>query len=430
VNLTKESFYTLIFQISGFICATITGIIIARVLGPSNKGIIAVALLYPTLFFTIFNLSFGIGIMHHMGKREYKERDFAGSAIFMLITLSFLSSTVFFITVGPFRETLYKGIELRYLLIVGCSIPFYLMLYCFSSILQGRMDIKRYNIANQLPTFSNFFFILVFLFLWRLTVLEAVIAALSGIIFGGIFAFVRAVKGAGGISFNRALTNRLIKDGAKIHIGAIATFIFTQANVFILNYYAASSEVGFYSVAYSIANILFFFSMSLEIGLYPKVAHATMEEAVELVQVATRQILLITSAAAVVMAIFSKSIVLIYGGRDFLPSTGPLLLLLPGVIIFTIPKMLSTLWVRKAWFVPLTIIASGTAIVSLILNLLLIPEFGAKGAALATILTYGLSGLIGLFLFWKYVKRNILGLFIPKRQDIIIYQEIIGIFKK
>lgn len=430
MNLARESFYTLIFQISGFLCATIAGVIIARTLGPSNKGIIAVALLYPSLFFTIFNLTVGLGIMHHLGKREYDAKTFAGSALIMLVVMSVLSLSVFFVTLGLFREILYKGIEIKYLIIAGISVPFYLMLYYYSSILQGSMDIKGYNVANQLSSFSNLFFVLVFIFLWEFTALEAVIAGISGIVLGGLFSLFKTIKRTGGISFSKELTCRIIRDGAKIHIGAIATFIYTQANLFILNFYSTPEQVGYYSVAFSLANLLFFFSASLEIGLYPKVAHATMEEAVKLVRVATRQMLIITSTAAVAMAIFSKGIVLIYGGKAFLPSVIPLLLLLPGIVVFVIPKILATLWIRKGWFLPLTFVATGTALVSIILNLLLIPKFGASGAAVATTFTYGLAGIIGLFLFWKYVSKDIGSLFIPERKDFVIYKDIYGVFVK
>lgn len=430
MNLAKESFYTFIFQVSGLLCATVGGVIIARTLGPSNKGLIAVALLYPSLFFTIFNLTIGLGIIHHMGKRQYDVREFAGSALIMLITMSLLSLAVFFVSISPCRETLYKGVETRYLIIAGISLPFYLMLYYFSSILQGDMDIRGYNIGNQLSSFSNLFFVLIFIALWRFSALEAVIAGISGVALGGLFSLYKIIKRTGGVSFNKELTSRIAKDGAKMHMGAIATFMFNQANIFILNYYATPAEVGFYSVAFSIANILFFFSVSLEIGLYPKVAHAAMEDAVKLVQVATRQILIITASAALIMAVFSKGIVLIYGGKAFLPSVIPLLLLLPGVVVFVIPKILATLWVRKGWFLPLTFIATCTAILSIILNLLLIPKFGANGAAIATTITYGLASVIGLFLFWKYVSKNISSFFIPRREDLAIYKDIRSVFIK
>jgi len=430
MNLARESFYTLIFQISGFVCLTIAGIIIARALGPSNKGIVAVILLYPLFFSSVFNFTVGSVIIHHMGQKEYDAKTFVGSALVILVVISALVLSIYLITIVPFRETLYKNIEGKYLIMIGVSVPFYFMLYYFSSILQGCMDIKGYNIANQLLSFSNLFFILMFIVLWKFTVLEAIVAGITGIVLGGVFSFLKAIKKAGGISFNRELTKRLLKDGAKIHMGALSGLILRQANIFILNYYAAPAEVGFYSVAYSIATALLFFSVSLEIGLYPKVAHATMEEAVKLVQVATRQILLITIVAVVITAVFSKVIVLIYGGKAFLPSMFPLLLLLPGTIVYVIPKILSTLWLRKRWFFQLSIIATATAVLSLILNLLLIPKFGANGAALATTATYGASSLIGIYLFWRYVSKDLFELFVPKREDMAIYLELVRAIKK
>ncbi|MCL4475176.1 MAG: oligosaccharide flippase family protein [Nitrospirae bacterium] len=424
MNLARESFYTFMFQVSGFLFATVTGMIVARALGPANKGILTVALLCPSLFFTAFNLSIGLGIIHHMGKGRYEMKTFAGSALALFAVITIIALVAFFVTIIYFREVLYRGIDLRYLIVAGIAIPFNLMLYYFSSILQGSMEIKGYNITNQLLSYSNLFFVLLFLFLSKLTAMEAVIAGISGIVIGGTVALLKATKMAGGISFNAELTKRLIKDGGKIQIGAIATFLYTQANVFILNYYAPPAEVGFYSVALNVANMLLFFSVSLEIGLYPKMAHASMEEAVSLVQVATRQILLISALAGLIVAVFSTGIVRIYGGNAFMPAVTPLLLLLPGVVIFIIPKILATLWVRKGWFFPLTLIASITALLSICFNFLLIPKYGANGAAIATTLTYALSAFVGLFLFRKFVDKDLTLLLIPSRKDLSMYREI------
>jgi O-antigen/teichoic acid export membrane protein len=423
MNLSRESFYTLLFQISGFACTIIAGVIIARTLGPSNRGIITMSLLYPMLFSTLFNLTTGAVIVHHLGKREYDPKAFAGTALSLSIVMSIIAMTVFFITIGPLKGTFYKSIEIKYLITAGLSVPFYLILYFFSSVLQSSMDIKRYNVANQLPAFSNLLVILLFVVLWRFTAFEAVVAGISGIVLGGFYSLIKVMKRIRGFSFNRYLTGIIVKDSLKVHLGSIATFSWMQANFLILNYYATPSVVGFYSAAFSIANILFFFSISLEIVLFPKVAHATMEEAVMLIKAATRQILLITLSAASLIAFFSKEIVLIYGGKAFLPSITPLILLLPGVVIFVIHRILSILWVRRGWFLRLTLISISIAILSLILNFMLIPKLGATGAAIATTFTYCISSLIGLILFWKYVKKDFSGLFIPTHQDLIVYKD-------
>lgn len=430
MNLAKESFYTLIFQILGFICATVAGIIIARTLGPENKGILTVAMLCPYIFFISFNPAIEAAIIYHIGKKVQGMKSFTGSALILTFALSLIALIAFFITFAQFRESLYKGIEQKYLIIAIFSIPFYFMLYYFSSILRGNMDIKGYNISNQLLNFANIIFILIFIAVWRLNVSEAIIAGISGIVLGGIYALVIAIRTSGGLFFNKVLTIDLIKDGSKLYIGSIATFINFQVNFLILNYYTNPSEVGFYSIAYTIANILLFFSISLEIGLYPKIAHTTMDEAIKLTEVASRQILLITAVAALTMALFSKYIVLIYGGKPFLPSVEPLLLLLPGMIISVVPKVLNALWLKKGWFFQLTMIAVFTSIISLILNFLLIPKLGANGAAVATSLTFGFIFLVEMMLYMKYVKNDLLRLFIPEKADVAIYRDIIKTFRK
>jgi O-antigen/teichoic acid export membrane protein len=242
---------------------------------------------------------------------------------------------------------------------------------------------------------------------------------------GALFAFYQTVRIAGGFEFIRELTTDLIKDGTKIQIGVIATFLYSQANLFILNYYSTPYDVGIYSVALNISNILFFFSLSLETGLYPKIAHSTIKEAIPLVQMATRQMILVTGIAALLVAFFSKYIILLYGGQQFLPATKSLRLLLPGVVVFVFPKIVATLWVRMGWFVPLTVIASATALVSIALNLTFIPLYGAEGAAIASTLTYALSSLIALFLFRRRVSKDLSKLVIPTRDDFLAYRDMI-----
>ncbi|OGP30991.1 MAG: hypothetical protein A2073_01495 [Deltaproteobacteria bacterium GWC2_42_11] len=430
MNLAKESFYTLIFQISGFLCAAIAGIIVARMLGPENRGILAVAMLCPYIFFVVFNPAIESVIIYHIGKKEQSIRAFAGSAFMLSFAFSLIAIIAFFLTFIQFRESLYKNIEQKYLIIAISSVPFYFILYYFSSILRGNIDIKGYNISNQLLNFSNIIFILIFVAVSRLNILEAIIAGISGIILGGTYALIKVFKMAKGIYFDKKLVSYLVKDGSKLYIGSIATFINFQVNFFILNYYTNPSEVGFYSVSYAIANILLFFSISLEIGLYPRLAHATMDEAIKLTEIASRQILFITLAAALIMSFFSKYIILIYGGKPFLPAAESLLLLLPGMVILVIPKVITALWLKKGWFFQLTLIAISGSIVSLVLNFLLIPKFGANGAAMATSLTYGFIFVVEVVLYMKYVKSDLRGLFIPEKTDTAAYRDIIEMFKR
>jgi O-antigen/teichoic acid export membrane protein len=430
MNLSRESFYTLFFQISGFICATIAGMIIARALGPENKGILAVAMLCPYIFFVTFNPTIEAAVIYRIGKKEQSIKAFTGSILMLSFAFSIIALVGFFITFVQFRESLYKGIEQKYLMIAISSIPFYFILYYFSSILRGRMDIKGYNISNQLLNFTNILFILIFITVSSLNLLAAIIAHISGIIFGGIYAVIKALKMAKGVYFDKRLGLQLVKDGGKLYVGSIATFISFPINLFILNYYANSSEVGFYSVAYAIGNTLLFLTISLEIVLYPKIAQATMDEAIKLTEIASRQILILTAVGALGVALFSRYIVLIYGGKSFLPSVKPLLLLLPGVVLLVIPKALNSIWLRKGWFFQMTLIAVSTAIISLALNFLLIPKFGANGAAMALSLTYGFIFVVEIVLYTRYVKNDLRRLFIPEKTDTAIYRDIIRIFNK
>lgn len=422
MSFTKQSLQTFIFQVAGFVIVAITGMITARALGPTDKGLSAVVLLYPTLFFTLGHLTIGLSVIHHIGKKEHTIEEYAGNSLLITAIISVLISFVFLGSIFLFKKSFYKDIPITYLAIAMVSIPFYLITYYFSSILQGTLNIKWYNIANQIPKGLTLLLVITLVLLGRFTALEAIIVVVIGVGVGGIICLwkVREIfpkKWA----INKKLLGKLLRDGGKIHIGTIATFIFSHVHIFIINYYLSKDDVGYYCIAYALAGVLLFISISVETVLYPKVSGENLEEASGLVTLACRQTFLITLICALILGVLGRYFVLLYGGKAYLPAVAPLLFFLPGMVIFVIPKILATLWVRKGWFLQLTFIAIITATVSILLSVFLVPKYGIKGAALANSLTYLFAALISMVLYYGFVNHKFWRLFWFKKTDWQIY---------
>lgn len=430
MNLGLTSFYSLIFQLLGFLSAAVAGIITARSLGPEYKGILALATLSAYVLWTVLNPCIEASIIHRMGQKKYPVSVLAGNALVLALGLGFLGILLFVSTYDFAKDTLYKGIEFKYLIVAVLPLPFVFVTYYFSSILRGHLDITGYNVATQSLNFCNVFFLLIVLAVWKLSLVEAILASVIGAILGGTYALVKVLKIARGLKVDRRLLALLLKDGGVLYIGALATFVNYQVNFFILNYYSTRSEVGFYSVAYAVANVLFFLSISLESGLFPRIAAASEQEALQLTEVACRQVLIVTTAAAAVMFLFSRQIVWLYGGTQFLPSTKPLMLLLPGIVIAVVPKILAFAWIRKGWFSLLTYVALCAAAVSIALNLFLIPRFGANGAAIATSATFFVVFLLEILLYKRYIGRPLLKLMVPEKSDVGLYRDLFRMFQR
>jgi O-antigen/teichoic acid export membrane protein len=425
MTLAKESALTLAFQIAGFVFSVVTIMILVRLLGPESYGVFALILMYPRLFFTFGHMTVGLGIIHHAGRKKYLTEEFAGSTLLLSLVIGVILYELYLLTFPYLDSILYKGLNKFYLSIAMLLIPCYLIVYYFSSILQIALRIKEYNFVTQ---FSNFFtlpLIIIVALLWHMGVLETVVtmvatgiaAALISLYFSKRICNLRW-------KINVELIKDLLRDGGKVHLGAIATFMYGQINIVILNYYLDPTQVGYYVLANNIANLVLFLSVSVETSLYPRTSLETIENAAQLTASACRKVFLATVFAGTVMGITAHYLILLYAGEPFLSSTTPLRILLPGFIVFVISKIVSAFWLRKGWFIQLTLMACSAAIINLVLNLSLIPLLGINGAALANTLTYLYTAILAVVLYFKYVEPKWWVLFLPEKSDWLVYKDI------
>ena len=425
MTLAKESAQTLLFQVSAFVLNVITGMIVIRILGPESYGIVAVILIYPTLFYTLGHLTVGLGIIHHSGKQKYRVEEFAGSALLLAVLMGVFLYGVFLITLPYLDAILYKGLQKFYLSIAMVLVPFYLIVYYFSSILQSTLHIKEYNFVNQFSAFFTLPIILLVALLWHIGVREIIFITVAIGMAAAAFAIYQVKRiSRSSWKVSTGLIKDLLRDGGKVHLGAIATYMYSQINIVILNYYLEPSQVGYYVLANNLANLILLLSVSVETSLYPRTSLETMENAAQLTAGACRKVVLVTLLAASMMGIMAHYLILLYAGEQFLSSTILLRILLPGFVVFVIAKIVSVFWLRKGWFIQLTLMAGSAAIINLALNLSLIPLLGIKGAALANMLTYLYTGILVVVLYSRYVEPKWWILFLPDKSDWLVYKDI------
>jgi O-antigen/teichoic acid export membrane protein len=117
------------------------------------------------------------------------------------------------------------------------------------------------------------------------------------------------------------------------------------------------------------------------------------------------------------MFLFSEWIIAGLYGLKFKESTAVLNYLLPGVVILTIFKVMNNdlagkgkPWISmKAMFPAL--------IINIVINMILIPIYGAKGAAISSTISYGIAGILFLLFYSKAVGLPIGLILRYKRKD-------------
>ncbi|MCR4895216.1 MAG: flippase [Lachnospiraceae bacterium] len=172
---------------------------------------------------------------------------------------------------------------------------------------------------------------------------------------------------------------------------SIATAIYTQLDVVMLGFLQNDIVVGIYDAAAAVKVLLVAAVTALGAVLLPRVsALLSKGQRSEFLRLSRKAILYVAAFGLVLMAgtiLCRNGIILVMSGRDF-AAAGEVLLLLA----MTIPLIGYTNIVGMQMLVPLgrekAVLASeiAGAVTDFVLNLILIPGYGAAGAALATVL--------------------------------------------
>ena len=166
MNLTKLSAQTFLFNVAGFMSRVVLGVLVARILSPTDKGLLTLIILYPSIFFILGHFNLGLSTIHYLGKKEYKKEEFAGNLLFFSAVISLTLLLIFFISYLFGGDYLYKNIPSKFLFLSMLVLPFNIFIYYFSSFFQGLGKINWHNIVNLLAQFMAPFLVLGFWFFW------------------------------------------------------------------------------------------------------------------------------------------------------------------------------------------------------------------------------------------------------------------------
>lgn len=228
-----------------------SGIILARALGPTGRGILTAAMLIGPLIASIGSLGIADALVYRSGRAEGRSSAALASALCIGVAQTLVLIVVGWVTVP---------------LLLGSSTPlaispalaylgFIPMSFLFSypqAILQGRLRLTEFNVVRlSAPVVYTATLVL----LWRLGALNirsALAASLASLAIYCVLAMAGAV-GFSSLRPNFAVGRQLLAYGLRSHVGNLATILTTQLDLLMLTVVVAPHDVGYYAVATSAA---------------------------------------------------------------------------------------------------------------------------------------------------------------------------------
>ena len=294
--------------------------------------------------------------------------------------------------------------------IAALSIPFQLVTLIALNIFLAVGRVERFNLldlAGQSLVLVNAFVALVILNagLWTLVSLNTAASIGVGLLLVVLVgAYGVGMKGRSGWHPDLKLFGRMMRYGIKFHLSILAGLLIFRADIFVVNYFRGEAETGVYGVASQVAMMLMLLPGVMATLLFPRVA-AQRDETGALTCVVTRHaafVMLLVSAATVPLSFLLP----ILYGQAFADAGPQLLILLPGVYLVGIESVMVQHFNATGLPLMIPLFWVATLLVNIALTLALVPGMGARGAALASTISYALIFSLVAAYFRARTKRS------------------------
>lgn len=422
-SLIKDSTITLLARGLIFVLAMATSIVISRVLGPTNKGVYSLVILLVSVVNLLVLLGLGPANVY-FGAREPKT-----------IPVLFGNSLVAALGLGAIGVLAAEGATFlppvqAYLLDNGANItwvrlsllvvPLMLANAYLPELLRASGDIVRYNLASVVDVGSTLLGALLLVWLLKLSVPGALGAwAFSNVAELAFTLFLLFRLTGRRIGVDRALLRKTFAFGAKLYPGNLAQFLNYRLDIFLVAFFLAPAQVGFYVTATTLAERMWEVPHAIRTVLLHRVARA--DEGEDINQVTARVVRVVVTMVGLMcllLVALSYPLIRLLYGSVYLPAAPALIALMPGVWALSIGKLLA---IHLAGIKRPEIGSYGallSLVATLLLDLLLIPRLGIVGAALASSISYSLSTVVIAGTFLRVSQLPARDLFLLKREDL------------
>ncbi len=341
-----------------------------------------------SLMFFCFNISSGY-------IRKYFDEDSKGSAFSTAFWFS-LSSSLFmcllflyfaeFFSVHIFDFS--NGKFLFRLIITATAI--HAVSISLYSHLQVRQKAFMYMMISIITLISTIGITISFVVVFDLG-LEGILYAK---LIGALLEFLMLILVSGreiSISFSGSFILDMLKFSAPLIPGQLAAFLLNYSDRVFLKEFKTLEDVGVYSLGYKISSILLIltvFPITRAFGPYIFSLIKSPGQLKDSFRRFMRYYLMFALSMALFLSLFSKELIMVLANENYINAQYIVYLLCISYVFYGLHAITSFVFhiIKKTWI--MSIIMAGAAIINIILNYFLVPEYGIVGASIATMTSF------------------------------------------
>lgn len=397
----------------------VASITLARLLGASDRGLLAVMLTVANVTYILSSVGLPTSVEYHASKRDARTGALLGNTLAYGAVLGAIVVPAAWFLREPLADAFAQGRGGGAWVLAGLLVPLTFLQWTTGNQLSGMLRFGLFNALFALSRLAYLIVVLLLLVVVDLGVSAGLIATAVGSVVL-IAAGLRVVLRIDRPSLDRRLLGSMLRYGSKLQIGSLFQQLNFRLDVIILQAYRPLAEVGHYVVAQIVAELVLTLSAAFQNTVLPLAAREAEGRSEPSTARALRHHGILAVVAVVAVAVCGP--VLIYAfGPDFHESLLPLFILLPAML-FLGTGVVAAADLNGRGRPVLSSAASGIAVaLTVLLDVILIPRYEVVGAAVASLVAYVAYGIFATGALALVSGIPLRELLVPRRDDFRVY---------
>ncbi len=400
-------FRSAIETIATKIAATVIGIVmtvfVARTLGVEGRGEFSIAMTVALTGVSFGNLGLAASNTYFASSKHDVTNVLIGNS---LITTAVAIPVCFLIWLLFSNQPQLAPLSGWMLALALIWVPIGIGMLLMQNLLLGMQQVHMFNVIELIKQGGT---LLAIFLAWaiHLNSPEGYFSA-SLLVLGAMFVFNAVYvisKERKWPSVSISLLQQQVGYATKAYLAALFMFLVLKTDLLMIKYFKDEVQAGQYSVAMSIADVLYMAPVAIGTVLFPRLSSLKDDGARwVLTAKAIKWTVLITGLSVLILMFSTEIVIDILFGKAYHPAAPAAMILLPAVAMLSVNTLLMNYFASMG--MPLfTVVSPGIATaINIPANYFLIPSLGIVGAAWASFASYGFMLLMSLGYVW--VLRN------------------------
>jgi len=430
-RFSRQVAWTILVRGFMIVSSLAVGVIAGRWLGSGGFGALAVLNLTVAYAVQIGSLGLVLANTYYVARdQRYLVPASVNALIFSVLWGGIVSLVaLWLVAIAP---GVFGDIQPKLMSIAVVSIPFQLITLFGLNLLLAMGLVERLNVLDALGQFLLVVSAVVALIilrsgLWALVSLNTTASIVVSLLV--FFSVVRIISERKTVAErwrgDLSLLGRMMRYAAKMHLQTVAGLLLFRADLLVVKYFRGASEAGVYAVASQVALLLMLVPAVISTLLFPRVA-AERDESGALASRATRHAVLVMTIVCLLAVPALFALPLLYGAQ-FADARTQALILLPGVFLMSIAGVLSNHFSGTGLPIAIPLFWLTTLGFNMALNFALVPQFGARAAALSSALSYTLIFLLITFYFRARTRNSLRTAFVLSGAEL---RSVLSVFRQ